>query len=128
MVRLSKGAFRPRPAVRNGAVGLLVAMALFGGMCAAGWFEPFSLFGRTQLVQQQQLDLLGNETGWLPFSAPRPAVPWLVTVAGELLLAAVVFLWMASPIMAHLIANTEILTERNMDADDENDEEGELLL
>ena len=44
------------------------------------------------------------------------------------LLAAVVFLWMASPIMAHLIANTEILTERNMDADDENDEEGELLL
>lgn len=88
-VRLSKGAFRPRPAVRNAAVGLLVAMALFGGMCAAGWFEPFSLFGRTQLVQQQQLDQLGNETGWLPFSAPRPAVPWLVTVAGELLLAAV---------------------------------------
>lgn len=45
------------------------------------------------------------------------------------LLAAVAFLWMTSPIMAHLIANTEILTQRQVDADAEDrDEEGELLL
>ena len=44
------------------------------------------------------------------------------------LLAAVAFLWMTSPVMAHLIANTEILTEQNLDPDDENREEGETLL
>lgn len=43
------------------------------------------------------------------------------------LLAVVVFLWLTSPIMSHLIANTELLTDRDLDADREK-EEGELLL
>ena len=44
------------------------------------------------------------------------------------LLAVVVFLWLTSPVMSHLIANTEVLTARDLDADEGGDEEGELPL
>ncbi len=44
------------------------------------------------------------------------------------LMAVVVFLWMTSPIMAHLIANTELLTDRSLDADQVSENEEELLL
>ena len=44
------------------------------------------------------------------------------------LVAVVVFVWLTSPIMAHLIANTELLTKQKMDTDEEEEEEGELLL
>ena len=44
------------------------------------------------------------------------------------LVAVVVFVWLTSPIMAHLIANTELLTKQKMDADEEEEKEGELLL
>ena len=43
------------------------------------------------------------------------------------LLAVVVFLWLTNPIMSHLIANTELLTDRDLDADRETGEGGLLL-
>ena len=39
------------------------------------------------------------------------------------LVAVVVFVWLTSPIMAHLIANTELLTKQKMDTDEEEEEE-----
>lgn len=39
----------------------------------------------------------------------------------------VVFMWMAGPVVTHLIAKMELLTERNIDAEAPH-EEGELLL
>ena len=39
----------------------------------------------------------------------------------------VVFMWMAGPVVTHLIAKMELLTERNIDAEAPH-EEGEVLL
>lgn len=39
----------------------------------------------------------------------------------------VVFMWLAGPVVTHLIAKMELLTERNIDAEAPH-EEGELLL
>ena len=39
----------------------------------------------------------------------------------------VVFMWLAGPVVTHLIAKMELLTERNIDAEASH-EEGELLL
>ena len=39
----------------------------------------------------------------------------------------VVFMWLAGPVVTHLIAKMELLTERNIDSEAPH-EEGELLL